>query len=157
MPSCSTCSTSTTCTTCITGFFLQPPNLCQACANGCMTCIGTSATSCSQCLPTFTRDPTGTCVCSVGTFYDGISSCISCNSAIPGCGECSSSTVCALCTFAYYQPLGTTSCLACTSNCHQCDDSGCLTCQNGFISSLDTISSKFICKDCKILFGNQCV
>lgn len=150
-----TCTSITTCTNCTTGFFLQSPMSCQPCPTNCMQCISTTA--CSQCLPTFTQDLNGACVCSVGTYYDGVSACLSCNNAITGCTECSSSSVCTICGLTYYQPLGTTSCSACTPNCVQCDDSGCLTCQNGFLSSLDTTSSKTICQDCKILYGASCL
>lgn len=106
---CSTCNSLSTCLTCNTGYLLNGicrndcpdgyfPNkaslICQQCAVGCTTCIGSSINQCKTCAPNYLLYGT-TCVdnCPDGSFKSGLS----CQGCLSSCATCNSGNNCTSC------------------------------------------------------------
>lgn len=102
---------------------------CQACFADCGTCTGPSQYECLKCPLGATLSPTGSCVCSKGTFKDADKTCKACHM---DCQECSAatSTTCTLC--ASGKALVSNACVKCDVTCKECSDVGadkCTVCE----------------------------
>jgi hypothetical protein len=90
---------------CALKYYRSGPGVCQACELSCKTCSGNAA-NCTMCpagahrtLDT-TDSAAQTCPCDQYYAENGMESCAACSALIPGCTECSSSTVCTVCDTA---------------------------------------------------------
>lgn len=85
--------------------------LCNPCHYSCNTCnSGRNINDCLSCPPGATshRSPSGSsCPCNPGFIDVGVTNCVTCNQAMPGCVACSSSTVCLDCDNITYVLDGT--------------------------------------------------
>lgn len=67
--------------------------------------------------------------CKSGFYQNTTCECARC---IYGCNKCTNSNLCLECMEGKYLDKDTTHCLSCTENCSNCNESGCLQCENGY-------------------------
>lgn len=159
LPPCTTCQNGTSqCTTCVLGY-LVVDSYCVPYACKVLYCQQCSSSNFSQCLdcqnnfllinnscicqgsltPSVPGSPAATCICPAG-----INACVTCS--IPGCVNCSNSSVCADCG-GEYQSNGMGGCVICNVE-------NCLTCQlNNFCQVCAanlTVTSTGQCIACNI-------
>jgi len=111
-------TTGNRCVTCATGYYLISPSTCQPCNSYCMAC---TSTLCNSCMTGYTKSGANCIANAIGSCPTLISNCLSCTT---------SPLVCTLCISGYYP--ASSSCIQCSSNCNNCDSSGCTICNTGY-------------------------
>ncbi len=120
------------------------------CGPYCSIC--SSSSTCSICNLGFIVDGSGSCVCGPGTYFSSTNSiCETCSTALTGCLDCQSSALCMACDTVNGYLLVGSSCVLCSSInqfCLNCDPTGCITCQVGYVLLLG------VCTDCATALSN---
>lgn len=97
---CGFIASGSTCITCIDGY-VSNAGVCQQCSSRFANCLTCSLAVCNDCKP--------------GSVKSGIY-CIPCVNFIPGCSQCSSTTVCTACQIdGYYKDAGISGCATCST------------------------------------------
>lgn len=105
-------------------------NLCLSCQNNYVLGLSSSDIICASFTSTHCFNSLNSLctVCDVGYLLDNTPAYPICGVCVPNCKNCQTPTICLQCADKYY-PVGTTSCLPCSSNCLTCtDNTKCLTC-----------------------------
>ncbi|CAD8048107.1 unnamed protein product [Paramecium primaurelia] len=139
---------------CISSKYMDSNGICQQCASACLTCSSTSCNECSNKLNYGSTCSLSATLPQYCNFFDINGSCASCLTNF----VLNSSKVCE-CNLPYFVLSGSV-CLSCStfrSNCTDCNNSGCTTCNfQYYLSSGYCVQCHQSCKTCQNNDSNSC-